>query len=931
MGNNTSTASERPQPVPSSGRTQSAAAGAPSGRERDQSATSTDGQKVAGARYLAPQSTPQSRIVVDIRSANLDKDYNVYIKQEPQRDVDIASVWSGLQALGGLFITVLTIQKLWEDIRFIRLLRRELSTLVGSLTDAGGGADANGGDGGGTSRPARPRGASGPSTAPSAPAARHWDLHLNELSDLLAGAGGRGAAAAAAAAGQAADEPTAAGAAAPTSASAVGEQQLQGSKAEGAKAAIIARKETTWASISGLMEVKILLQEATVLPTLRPDLFQGIRQPPKALLLFGPPGTGKTLLARAVATESRATFLPVTGDSVLSMWYGQSEQNVKALFEKARKRQPAIIFIDEVDSLLGKRSSGGRHDSTPDKRVTNEFLAFIDGIQTQQAGEGAAGEGAGAGAGGDARIVVIAATNTPWDLDEAALSRFSRRIYVPLPDKTTREALMRKALEGVSCDVSDADWQRLAERCDKYSGRDLVQVCREAAMRPLRELWGKRLLEGSPCPGAGDEAGPASQQRTAAAQQRLVDLVANSLAACGGGSGARPQQQQAASCRGAALPAGSSGGGGGGGGGGRADATRPGPGWAPWSRLRWRCRGGDRCTQSKKQARRELERWKRRHGASWCDVDAIMQQAERLVEIRRQAGQGQGPGSDEPAEGSSSSSSCPAQAQAASSGDAQGVAAPAEAAAAAEPGAGAAMDAAEPGAVRLRVRVRDEAAAAAAAGPEGPALEVSLEVTQAAQARGQGLDRTSAGGTCAAAEEGGPPPTSGPGRTEPAAAAAAAACGEDAVDGASAHRPDEGVAPLAGCGSGSAGTGAGSTAASAAESTAAPASAAEAGEAAGAAATGGAAASPSAGLGSEEDGVGRALTSMEKLLALPADRVRPVAVSDLEAALRVISCTEMDQSAKYTEWDEQYGSGASESGRHGGGSSRGRVWMSMYA
>ncbi|EFJ39910.1 hypothetical protein VOLCADRAFT_70259, partial [Volvox carteri f. nagariensis] len=164
----------------------------------------------------------------------------------------------------------------------------------------------------------------------------------------------------------------------------------------------------------------------------------GIRQPPKALLLFGPPGTGKTLLARAVATESRATFLPVTGDSVLSMWYGQSEQNVKALFEKARKRQPAIIFIDE---------------------------------QAQQ-GPGGGGDG------GDNRIVVIAATNTPWDLDEAALSRFSRRIYVPLPDRGTREALMRKAMEGIACDVSDSAWQRLAERCDKYSGRDLVQVCR---------------------------------------------------------------------------------------------------------------------------------------------------------------------------------------------------------------------------------------------------------------------------------------------------------------------------------------------------------------------------------------------------------------------------------------------------------------------
>eukprot|EP00798_Chlamydomonas_sp_ICE-L_P012643 gene12643-15878_t len=161
------------------------------------------------------------------------------------------------------------------------------------------------------------------------------------------------------------------------------------------------------------------------------------------------------------------------------MWYGQSEQNVKQLFEKARKQQPAVIFIDEVDSLLGKRSGGaggggggGMGDSTPDKRVTNEFLSFI-------------------------------------------VSWFARRIYVPLPDRRSRADLIKKGMVGVTTDISDDGYLTLADKMNKYSGRDLVQVCREASMRPLRELWGQRLLESG------------SEQKQV--EQRLVNVVADFL------------------------------------------------------------------------------------------------------------------------------------------------------------------------------------------------------------------------------------------------------------------------------------------------------------------------------------------------------------------------------------------------------------------
>ncbi|GIL88337.1 hypothetical protein Vretifemale_16306, partial [Volvox reticuliferus] len=708
------------------------------------------------------------------------------------------------------------------------------------------------------------------------------------------------------------------------------------------------QRETTWASISGLTEVKILLQEATVLPTLRPDLFQGIRQPPKALLLFGPPGTGKTLLARAVAAESRASFFPVTGSSVLSMWYGQSEQNVKALFEKARRRQPAIIFIDEVDSLLGKRSSGGPRDSNPDRRVTNEFLAFIDGIQTRQGGtSGSGGPGVG-GDEGDTRVVVIAATNAPWDLDEAALSRFSRRIYVPLPDKATREALMRAAMEGISCDVSGAEWRRLAERCEKYSGRDLVQVCREAAMRPLRDLWGRRLLEGTPpaADGDGTAAGPMSQQ-TAVAQQRLVDLVAKSLwasapASASAGMCAPPSPPPPPSAGGAAKNAAA----------GRIRRFRLGFGWAGF--------GGDRYMQSKKQARRELERWKRRHGATWCDVGLIMQQAESVVEGRRRAGDGARDPDPATTTATSTTAAAATAAQAASHQEAM-ASAPSPFPASSPSGIHQSLDSylstgstdnqqqqqqeqhcvqnqqKDTGVVEVCHQPAVNCAVRSGPLPMGTECSsriVRLTVKVEAKAKSSALSVPSS--AAAAVGDQGRSECGGDQEHEcvkvrleveesGAAAAAAAAVRE--------QRAEEGEGGKAGV-------------KDAREAAAATTIAAEA-----AAAAGGAdavtstsamvvvqpAPSPSpsgcpaaaAAVAAKDDSGPAAALSLEGLLALPANQVRPVTAADLEAALQVISCTEMDQTARYTEWDEQYGSGAAGSGRQG--YLRGKVWMSMYA
>ncbi|KAK8686560.1 hypothetical protein V6N13_125584 [Hibiscus sabdariffa] len=232
----------------------------------------------------------------------------------------------------------------------------------------------------------------------------------------------------------------------------------------------------TFADIGALDETKESLQELVMLPLRRPDLFNGgLLKPCRGILLFGPPGTGKTMLAKAIANEAGASFINVSMSTITSKWFGEDEKNVRALFTLAAKVSPTIIFVDEVDSMLGQRTRVGEHEAM--RKIKNEFMAHWDGLLTKS------GE----------RILVLAATNRPFDLDEAIIRRFERRIMVGLPSIESREKILRTLLAKEK--VVDLDYKELAIMTEGYSGSDLKNLCVTAAYRPVRELIQKERLK----------------------------------------------------------------------------------------------------------------------------------------------------------------------------------------------------------------------------------------------------------------------------------------------------------------------------------------------------------------------------------------------------------------------------------------------------
>ena len=215
---------------------------------------------------------------------------------------------------------------------------------------------------------------------------------------------------------------------------------------------VVKGDEVHWDDVAGLAGAKKALKEAVVYPFLRPDLFMGLREPARGMLLFGPPGTGKTMLARAVATESKSTFFAISASSLTSKWHGESEKLVRALFALAKALAPSIIFVDEIDSLLSARSGSSEHEAS--RRSKTEFLIQWSDLQRAAAGKEST-------IGDPSRVLVLAATNCPWDIDDAARRRFVRRQYIPLPEAETRETQIRTLLGYQKHDLDVKDIHRL--------------------------------------------------------------------------------------------------------------------------------------------------------------------------------------------------------------------------------------------------------------------------------------------------------------------------------------------------------------------------------------------------------------------------------------------------------------------------------------
>lgn len=228
-----------------------------------------------------------------------------------------------------------------------------------------------------------------------------------------------------------------------------------------------------WDDVAGLSEAKRLLEEAVVLPLWMPEYFQGIRRPWKGVLMFGPPGTGKTLLAKAVATECGTTFFNVSSATLASKWRGESERMVRCLFDLARAYAPSTIFIDEIDSLCNARGGSGEHESS--RRVKSELLVQVDGVSNTSTN----------GDGSRKIVMVLAATNFPWDIDEALRRRLEKRIYIPLPNFESRKELIKINLKTVEV-AADVNIDDVARRTEGYSGDDLTNVCRDASLNGMR-------------------------------------------------------------------------------------------------------------------------------------------------------------------------------------------------------------------------------------------------------------------------------------------------------------------------------------------------------------------------------------------------------------------------------------------------------------
>ena len=230
---------------------------------------------------------------------------------------------------------------------------------------------------------------------------------------------------------------------------------------------LVQQTDIGWDQIAGLEDVKSQIRSLFAIALAQKPEGVVVEQRPN-VLLYGPPGTGKTLIAAAASGSMDATFYSVKAGDLLSKYFGESARLVETLYQEAFNTEPSVVFMDEFEALTPDRDSPGGL-SGPESRILAQFLAELDGVNTKSA---------------DEIVITIAATNKPWALDDAVLSRFARSVYVPLPDPETRREIFRLEIENKGFTI-EAPWQELAREAEGRSGREIAVACREAARNML--------------------------------------------------------------------------------------------------------------------------------------------------------------------------------------------------------------------------------------------------------------------------------------------------------------------------------------------------------------------------------------------------------------------------------------------------------------